>query len=345
MTNKEDWVSSTDDPVKIPPRLAFLAWVGVAAFFITQNVTTRFASGQPIDWRYDVINELGYWVTWLLVAPLIIWAWRSIRFHRGQRLKATILHTGVGLVVAAIQVAAAYALYVRSRERSVVVFVLFMAFYRYWLLIALLSAWRYARLYTDASTRLARAQLDRLKSQLQPHFLFNTLNSISVLVQDDPKTAQRMIGQLSELLRIAVDTTDAQLVSLREELDFTTRYLAIQQLRFGDRLRVDVNVEQRAYAATVPHLLLQPLVENAVRHGLDNAHGGTVALEANLHNGTLVIAISDSGAGNTDPGAGVGLTNTRTRLEFLYGRAAELSFARRDSGSTVTVTIPQRSHA
>jgi hypothetical protein len=324
--------------------MVLLVWAGVVAFFIVQGVTTRLVSGRPMDWRYDVVNEFGYWVTWLIVAPLIIWAWRSIRFHRGQRLKATLLHIGVGVVVSALQVALGYVLYVRSRERGVVVFVFFMAVYRYWLIVALLSAWRSARLYADASTRLARAQLDRLKSQLQPHFLFNTLNSISVLVQDDPATAQRMIGQLSELLRIAVDTTDAQLVSLREELDFTTRYLAIQQLRFGDRLRVDLNVEQPAYAATVPHLLLQPLVENAVRHGLDSAHGGTVALKANLLNGTLVVAISDSGAGSTDQGAGVGLTNTRARLEFFYGREAELSFAHGENGSTVTVTIPQSPH-
>jgi LytS/YehU family sensor histidine kinase len=185
-----------------------------------------------------------------------------------------------------------------------------------------------------------------LKSQLQPHFLFNTLNSISVLVREDPAAAQQMIVQLSDLLRLAIDTKDTQLVTLREELEFTRRYLAIQQLRFGDRLQVRVEVQPEALDREVPHLLLQPLVENSIQHGLRGASGGTVETAASVQDGQLVISISDKAAGLTrqgeeSDGRGTGLANARARLAFLYGGRAELSLAPNGGGgSVVTIKLP-----
>jgi len=171
------------------------------------------------------------------------------------------------------------------------------------------------------------------------------LNSISVLVREDPAAAQQMIVQLSDLLRLTIDTKDAQLVTLREELEFTQRYLAIQQLRFGDRLQVRVAVEAEALEREVPHLLLQPLVENSIQHGLRGASAGVVQTTAWVKENQLVISIADEATGLAHPGhesegRGTGLANARARLAFLYGGRAELSLVRNGGGSVVTIKLP-----
>jgi two-component system, LytTR family, sensor kinase len=155
-----------------------------------------------------------------------------------------------------------------------------------------------------------------------------------------------MIVQLSDLLRLAIDTKDAQLVTLREELEFTQRYLAIQKLRFGERLQVLIVVSDDALDREVPHLLLQPLVENSIQHGLRTATGGVVETRVSVEQNQLVISITDEGNGAAhsregSEGSGTGLANARARLGFLYGGRAELSLARSgSSGSVVTIKLP-----
>src|SRR6185369_4509061 len=175
--------------------------------------------------------------------------------------------------------------------------------------------------------QLAQAQLQTLKMQLQPHFLFNTLNSISALNHEDPRAANRMIARLSELLRLTLENDGAQEVSLHQELDFLKRYLEIQQVRFGDRLKVHFDVAPETMDARVPNLLLQPLVENAIQHGLAPFSApGEIHIHASRENGLLCLRIADSGPGlpaSTPSGApdGIGLANTRARLQQLYGDA------------------------
>jgi LytS/YehU family sensor histidine kinase len=173
-------------------------------------------------------------------------------------------------------------------------------------------------------TQLARAQLQALKAQLHPHFLFNTLQAISTLVHLDPGRAERVIGSLSELLRGALAHHDAQEVTLREELAALHPYLEIERTRLGARLAVELEIDPEALDARVPHLLLQPLAENAVRHGIAPLRGGgRLEITARRSNQTLRLSISDDGAGIAGPpreGA-VGLANTRARLERLYGSA------------------------
>jgi signal transduction histidine kinase len=211
--------------------------------------------------------------------------------------------------------------------------------------------WREREIQASAlEAQLARAQLQALKMQLQPHFLFNTLNSISALNHEDPKAANRMIARLSELLRLSLENDGAQEVLLQEELDFLKRYLEIQQVRFGERLIVRFDVAPETMEARVPNLMLQPLVENAIRHGIAPfAAPGEIQIQARRENGLLCLRVADNGQGlpaakRSGEPDGIGLTNTRARLRQLYGDAHR--FDLRDGaegGAVAEIRIPFQS--
>lgn len=174
-------------------------------------------------------------------------------------------------------------------------------------------------------TRFAEAQNLALRMQLQPHFLFNTLNSISALVHSNPDGADEMITRLGDFLRATLEAPQEQWVTLRRELAFIKDYLAIEEIRFQDRLRVHLDVPVELMECRVPSLLLQPLVENALKHGLaDRPQGGTLQLRARLDSGCLVLAIQDDGEGYVPGREGVGLVNVRSRLGLLYKGQARL---------------------
>ena len=193
------------------------------------------------------------------------------------------------------------------------------------------------------------ARLRALQAQLEPHFLFNTLNAISTLVVEGHNAdASRMIARLSDFLRLTLETTDTPEIPVAEELEFVRRYLEIEQVRFGSRLQVTIHAQPEAMAAMVPALVLQPLVENAVKHGvLAHEQGGCVAVTAVQHNGTLRLCVADDGPGLPQDHAaipGLGLSNTKTRLGELYGDTARFSLARSPAGGlAATIEIPIRS--
>jgi len=227
---------------------------------------------------------------------------------------------------------------------------------------------------------LANARLSALRAQLHPHFLFNSLNAIVALLRRDPRLAEATLMSLSDLLRLALNQAEKQEVPLREEMNFVNRYLEIQQTRFGDKLRVEHDVAPATLDCLVPSLLLQPLVENAIRHGIEPAeHGGFLRITANRRNGKLVMTVEDDGVGlakkaidvdsstNASPadepaslllgrneiplprvvpknGAGIGLANLRARLETLYGRDQALELeSRPERGVLVRIEIPWHS--
>ncbi|MBW3654810.1 MAG: histidine kinase [Gemmatimonadetes bacterium] len=195
-------------------------------------------------------------------------------------------------------------------------------------------------------SQLAEARMQALRMQLHPHFLFNTLNTISSLTERNPRGARRVIARLSELLRRALESTREQEVTLRDELRFARGYLEIVRERFPDRLRVEFGIDPATEAAMVPNLLLQPILENAVEHGIANSLGeGWIRVESECRGGRLYLRVSDSGPGVRDEGIteGVGLSNTRARLEQLYGRGAALALAARPAGgATSVVSLPYR---
>jgi two-component system LytT family sensor kinase len=199
-----------------------------------------------------------------------------------------------------------------------------------------------ARLTAD----LSRAQLDALRRQMEPHFLFNTLNGIAGLVREHKNgPAVEMIAGLSDLFRRVLEGADRQLVPLAEELSFLDRYIELQQMRFGDRLNVIVDVPLELYGALVPGLILQPLVENAILHGVGRRiEGGTIRVSAARTGGALTLSIHNDGPalppGGIDSGAGVGISNTRGRLSSLYGRASALEVRNVATGVETIVQVP-----
>ena len=193
--------------------------------------------------------------------------------------------------------------------------------------------------------QLAAAQLDALRMQLNPHFLFNTLHAVSTLMARDVDGARRMISDLSNLLRLVLDGSDGPEVPLDDELDVLGHYLDIERTRFADRLDVAMDVDADARGALVPTLILQPLVENAIKHGIaPRGEGGRVEIAAHRLNGHLVVHVCDDGPGvplNGPTRDGVGLKNTRDRLEKLYGTDAELTLRNRpDGGLDAEVRLP-----
>ncbi len=201
---------------------------------------------------------------------------------------------------------------------------------------------------TKAEAMAHAARLRALQSQLEPHFLFNTLNAVSTLVVEGKNgEAARMIARLSDFLRLTLDSAERPEISVADELEFVRRYLEIEQVRFGERLRVTITASPEALQGLVPTLLLQPLVENAVKHGvLPREQGGNVAVTIARSDGRLRICVSDDGAGlpqEAGPAAGVGLSNTAARLEELYGDRSHFSLgASEQGGVAATIEIPFR---
>jgi two-component system, LytTR family, sensor kinase len=209
-------------------------------------------------------------------------------------------------------------------------------------------------------TRLARAQLDMLKMQLQPHFLFNTLNAISTLMHRDTKTAEEMLAGLSDLLRLALDNAAVQEVALKSELEFTGRYLELEQVRFADRLKVKFQIDPETLDAMVPNMVLQPLVENAVRHGIASRdRAGMIEVASRREGDELHLTVRDDGPGlptgfnwqngngsSTSKKQGLGLGNTRARLQQLYGSGHSLQLSNAVGGGLmVNITLPYRAAA
>lgn len=214
----------------------------------------------------------------------------------------------------------------------------------YWVSLAVTQAMQYRgslqveqRKLDVLAGDLAQARLAALRSQLSPHFLFNTLNSIAVAIRQDPRTAESMVYRLGEFLRLTLETGEIPEVTLDEELGAVGAYLAIEQVRFGHRLRTSIDASAEARSCPVPTLVLQPLVENAIRHAITaRADGGTLEIIARREPGRLFITVRDDGPGLAERPAssGLGLRNTRSRLETHYGREARLSLRSRPEGGT-----------
>jgi two-component system, LytTR family, sensor kinase len=307
---------------------------------------------------------------WAAYTPLVLWVANRFR-PDSSRLHFIMGLTGFGSIIALAQSATEWglALAIESLRRVPadeltrriqqakrgIPFGIFSNIIIYALIVAGHYAYDYYRGFRERQVRsaeletlLARADLQNLKSQLQPHFLFNTLNTISVLMRRDPAAANQTLVRLSDLLRISLNSVGAHEVSLREELNFLDGYLEIEQTRFQDRLRIRRSIEPGAMAAAVPNLILQPLVENAIKHGIAKRPGpGTIEIVAKRKASNLHLEVKDDGPGlaNMHAADGVGLSNTRQRLQQLYGSQHEFRVREADGGGVlVIVVIPFRIH-
>jgi signal transduction histidine kinase len=343
-------------------------WLAVAVFFTTQNVLVGAARHRPLDWQWDIYHEFVYYLTWAAFTPLVLAAgrrwpfgaappWRTIVPHLAriawlapaQIVTTSILHY-LGLKVLGQQPPTGLGAFLIGLQ-GMIVWGILNGFLYYWLILGVQAAFLYQRMYreqqvaaAELETRLTQARLESLRLQLHPHFLFNTLNAISAFVGADPERARRMVARLGELLRRTLEGGTAAELTLSQELDLLSPYLEIQRIRFGDRLSFELEVADGVGAALIPTLMLQPLVENAVEHGVKQTRDGArVRLSAQRAGDRLKLEIADNGPGPTRGGNGVGLANTRARLAGLYGDAHRFELkAVETGGAVVTIELPFR---
>lgn len=341
-------------------------WILFAVFFASERVISRIYAG-----RLPALGStLAFWLIcaalWFGATPLILWLARRFPLDRKRWLVSAVVHLASSALVSFILLGIYSFITTRPGFGSSQTWMrafradLVASFHSevltYWMVIGLCHGIDYYRKYRERElrasqleARLAQAQLEALKMQLHPHFLFNTLNSISVLMSEDVVAARRMLMQLSELLRASLENVGTQEVALSEELDFLKNYLEIEQTRFQDRLSIRMDVEPSALNARVPNLILQPLVENAIRHGIAlRAQPGFIEIRAARENGMVKLQVSDNGPGLNSAASkpflkGIGLSNTEARLQQLYG--ANHRFEISDvigGGLLVAITIPFR---
>jgi len=358
--------------------LYFLIWTIIGVFFFSQRLSQKFFSHDPTPWRYYLVAELVSVYVWALLTPAIFWLGRRFPIERRNLARRIAFHLLLGAIVSVGQIAMesvvlphlrVFPHLMRTFERafaSLFVIMFHNGMVNYWAILGVQHGIRYYQSYqerrqealrlelraSELQSQLMQARLGMLKTQLQPHFLFNTLNAIMVLVrQQKSKEAEEMLAHLSDLLRCVLEDVEGQEVPLRRELEYLQLYLSIEQVRFHDRLRVEISTDPDILDAAVPQLVLQPLVENAIRHGIGgSSSAGRIEISAARVNNTLELQVRDDGPGFPSSGSferhpstthGIGLANTRARLQQLHGEEARLTTGNGEPhGAVVTMVLP-----
>lgn len=348
--------------------LIFGIWTFIGIVFTLQSYFTSFRSEKPTPLFDSLYVQMTWSYLWALATPLVLWAATRLPIERNNWIRSALLHVPLSIVLSAFLTALGHVVlwfywgwsmgrpfsFERMGRFVVANFSEGIGIY---LLIALTSyAFSYYRRYRESQVKtllleaqLSQAQLHALKMQLHPHFLFNTLHSISALLNKDTDSARKMITRLGDFLRLTLDNSGSQEVTLQQEIEFLSCYLEIERIRFQDRLVTRMDVSQQTLDAKVPNLILQPIVENAIRHGIaSRSTPGLIEIGAEQRNGTLRIQVRDNGPGlsahRTSENLfkkGLGLANTETRLERLYGAAHRFDFSNNPAGGlVVTLEIP-----
>jgi two-component system, LytTR family, sensor kinase len=368
MRSKAEW-----DAPRLPAGRVWLVSLGAGTLFALlytlQEHVPGAPAGHPHEWSWLLRRYLLIWNSRALLAPLIVaLAWRfpltrflpwrlplwlaaGVAFPLVQQTIVVIIRYVFPTLAPAPEGVPAWPLWETIRMRTIdSMGVNTLTFLVIALTVHLIAGYRESRRreLREAllEARLARAELASLRSQLQPHFLFNALHSVSALMEEDTAAARRVLLRLADLLRQALEHLNAQEVTLEQELEFVRAYLEIQRVRFADRLETRIAVSPEAAAARVPSFILQPLVENAVRHGIERSTGpGRIEIEAENGDGRMRLRVRNTGPGlspERQDRSGLGLENTRTRLERLYGNAHRLELRDVDGGVEALVEIPLR---
>lgn len=348
--------------------LALLAlWFIPVAVALGQIYIEQTLAGQPVDWPLALWTTVPNWALWALMTPAVGWlalrfapgrasAWQIALAHSGGAALALGFHA-VGNV-AAFRLAGLPAEWTLTDIQTHYTLRAHVNLVAYALVVAATWAWAAARTRRQREIReaalrasLAEAELEALRTQLRPHFLFNALHAVGATVrQGESEKAVTMLSSLGDLLRLSLESDGTDEVPLRRELEVLDRYLALEQTRFADRLHVEVEVSEDARKARVPAWVLQPLVENALKHGVAPKPGpATVRVRASREGDALVLSVTDDGIGLNGtrrgvPSTGVGMANTRARLEALYGDDASLTLAPGpdDLGAEARLILPYR---
>src|ERR1044072_4893835 len=343
----------------------FCVWTLLGVSFALSTYLGALQDNVQISWKRALSGYLADFYLWGMLSPLIFLLAR--RFELRKHFPRNVLiHLGASIVLSAFVISAAsppvwYLGYVNTARNPTVailwrtntfsIYYLYHALTIYSTTLVVAHALYYYRglRKNEAQTarltaQLAQAQLQALKMQIHPHFLFNTLNSIAALLHKDVEAADRMIARLGDFLRLTLKSSDAQIVDFEQELEFLKCYLDSEHIRFQDRLTVELDIDPHALTAMVPNLILQPIVENAVRHGVARqTYPGHITIRARREGERLIVRIEDNGPGLkvTSNGSGIGISNTRARLEQFYG--GDLTFQIANSaerGTSVTLDVP-----
>ncbi len=346
-------------------------WVVLGVLAAVEVYIAQLFWDKPITWTLAFRRSFKEMLAYAICTLGVLWMCRRVRHEAGHRLRWFLTHMAGACVFSVAHVA--FVSLIEAGEISVqtgqvltfnylfgklLVSYMLSNTFKYWLVVLGYLGWHYYKAYHERerqaaalATELVQARLQALRMQINPHFLFNTLNAISALIHEKPDAADRMVVRLSELLRRTLDRSDVQEVPLREEIEFLKGYLEIEQMRFPDRLTVTFDIEPKTNELLVPHLILQPLVENALRHGiLPREEPGRVEIRAAITGGdTLELKVWNNGNGlsdQSDPSAaasreGIGLKNVRSRLAQLYGGAQEFTLGNADRGGVeARIRIP-----
>jgi signal transduction histidine kinase len=366
--------AATDLPVRTQLRYG-LRWhlvfaVATLLAILSSGLALQFTRtlGRPVEhWRSLVILNCSYWYLWALVTPAIVWLSQHFRFERRGLWRAFLVHIPAVGIFSLGHIAAMSGVHwwlaltggrpfawwedvQRSALRN-----FDWEMITYWAIVGLSHAVLYYRESRDRAvrtsqleTQLVEAQLAALQQQLHPHFLFNTLHAISALMHKNVEAADRTLMRLSDLLRLTLENIGRHEVPLKSELEFLAKYLEIEQTRFADRLTVRFDIQPDTLDAQVPNLILQPLTENAIKHGVARTTGpGHIQITARREGDKLRMEVRDNGAGLSEDGwralhKGIGVSTTRERLLRLFGADFRFEFHRHNPGLAVVVVVPYR---
>jgi two-component system, LytTR family, sensor kinase len=347
------------------------AWTIVGLLFTIQEIAVAKVHGGHVNWVLVAVIELVYWNVWAGCTPLVIALAKRFPLTGPRFVSHIATHTIASFLTAPLASVIEYFL---SRGLLGLIFRItdpgaphplptftgslvsmsLTGVITYWLVVGLYQSIHFYRAAMERQTRaaqlesqLSQAELENLKSQLHPHFLFNSLHTIGILMQENVDAASHLLVCLGDLLRMALDRRENE-ITLQSELEFVGKYLEIEQTRFHDRLKVHIDVPHDLLAVYVPSLALQPLVENAFKHGISvDSAAGRLEIAAERQNGRVSLRVRDDGPG-PPPGSrlrfGVGLTNVQSRLKQLYGDESSLELtAVNGRGCEAIITIPLRS--
>jgi sensor histidine kinase YesM len=343
-------------------------WTLVTLFYTSQAYVMSSVSSEPRRFGYgrEFLGQASAGYLWALVTPLVLWLAHRYCIQRHNWLRRATLHLVISAILSGVLLALHWValMFIFERTSYITPFLTFRFAYVnlekfllvYWTLLLMSHAFSYYNSYrkgelkaSELRTQLVQSQLEALKMQVHPHFLFNTLHSISALLSKDTEAARRMITRLGDFLRLTLENSGSMEVTLQQEIEFLNGYLEIERIRFQDRLTTDIRVDPEVLDVRVPNLILQPLVENAMRHAIGNSTSGRVEVTAAPRNGVVRIEVKDNGPGidaerilESRRGKGLGLANTQARLAGIYGTAARFEMLNSPTGGlVVALEIPR----
>ncbi|HEX9652219.1 MAG TPA: histidine kinase [bacterium] len=345
----------------------FSFWALIAILYTSQNILSRLIQGGAIDWGRTMSWSLTRWFIWAGLTPLVFALARRFPIERARLKRGLLQHLGLGSLVAllnvVLEVALLYIIWrlagetIPTLERFISLFTysFHINLLIYWAIVGAHYAFEYHQKYRERElatsrlqSQLSQAQLQALKAQIHPHFLFNTHHAIlGLMLKKQNDAAMQMLTSLSDLLRLTLENAGLQEISLKQELEFVELYLNIQKTRFHDRLSVKMDVAAETLSAQVPNLILQPLVENSIEHGIvPHSAAGQLQVTAKREDGKLIITVRDDGPGLSTQQPikeGIGLKNTRARLQQMYGASHRFELISGKSGLLVSIEIPFQS--